>query len=338
MNRRTPLPDGDERRRTRGRRLTDRQSAILELVASGMKNRAIAHELGISEQAVKEHVSALLLLLAAPNRAALGDVAATRRFLGGAMIDPEWLRFIFQAAPIHVAVLKGPDHVFVAANDAYQAASEGRELIGRRYRDVFPEREQIIRALDDVHASGARSVESAVPRRFARGDTGGADDGHVTSVLQPVPAGDGTVAGVVVFSIDVAEAERARKQLRELEAEELAILDQLPSGVIVVDREGRVLKVNQAGRRILSGANTEGNVWDVVMFHEPATGRELPREERPLMRALRGERVPDTELLAVIGTTGEQVAIRASAAPILDADGGVRAALAIFTPVPRQPN
>src|SRR5206468_2696053 len=74
----TQLPDGAERRRTRGRRLTDRQTAVLELVANGLGNKEIAHELGISEQAIKEHVSALLRRLEANNRAALADVAVIR--------------------------------------------------------------------------------------------------------------------------------------------------------------------------------------------------------------------------------------------------------------------
>lgn len=329
--------NGPERRLLRGRRLTDRQTAILEMVSDGLGNKAIASLLGISEQAVKEHVSTLLRLLAAPNRAALGDAAATRRFVGTADIDPDWLRFLFQEAPLRVAVFTGPDLVFVAANKAYQAASGDRALIGRRYRDVFPERGESLALLGRVYATGERSVGVDLPRRFRRAESAVEEDGYVTAVVEPLPGGDGATSGVAVFSMDVTDVVRARRQLRELEAEELAILDQLPSGVIVVDREGYVLKVNQAARQILPHANTSGTAWDLMGLRELATERELPREERPLMRALHGERVPDTELVAIIGTTGQRVAIRASAAPLLDTDGGVRAALVIFTPTARQP-
>src|SRR5713226_8693782 len=106
-------PPGRERRNTRGRRLTDRQTAVLELVATGLGNKEIGHELGISEQAVKEHVSNLLRLLAAPNRAALGDAAATLRMVGTTDVAPEWLGLLFLRAPLMIALLEGPEHRFI---------------------------------------------------------------------------------------------------------------------------------------------------------------------------------------------------------------------------------
>ena len=162
-----------------GRRLTDRQSAILELVASGMANKEIAFELGISEQAVKEQVSTLLHHLGAANRAALGEVAATRRFLGTFSIDPEWLRFLFQEAPIPMAVVAGPDHRFVAFNRAYETATGAQELLGRRCSEVLPAGSPLLPRLDHVYATGVRSV------------------GEV--VLEPLPAPDGTTSGIAIF-------------------------------------------------------------------------------------------------------------------------------------------
>src|SRR2546428_1901844 len=79
-----------ERRRPPGRRLTDRQTAVLELVSEGLENKEIGHRLGISEQAVKEHVSNLLRLLSAPNRAALADAAAMLRGVGSTHLASEW--------------------------------------------------------------------------------------------------------------------------------------------------------------------------------------------------------------------------------------------------------
>lgn len=330
--------DGRDRRRSRGRRLTDRQAAILELVSDGLANKEIARQLGISEQAVKEHVSALLRILAAPNRAALGDAAATRRFTGTTDLEPDWLRFLFQQAPIHVAVLAGPDHVFVAVNEAYQAASGGRPLIGRRYVDAFPERTVSAGLIHRAFVTEERQIRADMPRRFTRAGSTIEEDGYVTAVIEPLPATDDSVAGVVIFSIDVTEAVRARMQLREIEAEELAILDHLPIGVIVADRTGRVFKMNQEGRQILPEADPGGMIWDLMLLRDPVTGRELPREEQPVMRALRGEGVPDTELVAVIRTSGQQVFIRVSAAPLAGADGSVRAALVMFGLSTRQPS
>jgi DNA-binding NarL/FixJ family response regulator len=49
---------------------------VLAFVADGLPNKLIAHVLGVTEQTVKRHVSALLLLFNAPNRAGLVRRAA----------------------------------------------------------------------------------------------------------------------------------------------------------------------------------------------------------------------------------------------------------------------
>ena len=50
--------------------LTPRERDVLELVAAGMRNHAIADRLGLSEKTVRNHVSAVLLKLQVPDRTA----------------------------------------------------------------------------------------------------------------------------------------------------------------------------------------------------------------------------------------------------------------------------
>jgi PAS domain-containing protein len=323
-----------ERRRTPGRRLTDRQTAILELVATGLENKEIAHRLGISEQAVKEHVSTLLRLLAAPNRAALGDAAATRRFVGTSVIDPEWMRFLFQESPILVAILMGPDHRFVAVNDAYREAIGGRDVTGLAYREAFPDQGGSVALLDEAYRTGERVVRTDLERRFVRA-AGVEEPGFVTVMLQPLPSAEGGLAGIAVFSVDVTESVHARARVRQLETEQLAILDQLPMGVVVVDGEGKIVRINDAGRKIVpyDGAITRPS--DLFGLRDPATGAEVSERSRPLGRALLGERSPETEYLGIAVATGERMRLRVSAAPLFDSAGAVRGAVAVFAKIPR---
>jgi DNA-binding NarL/FixJ family response regulator len=51
--------------------LTPRQTSVLNLVGEGRANKEIAYSLGISESRVKQHVSRLMQLFHAGNRAAL---------------------------------------------------------------------------------------------------------------------------------------------------------------------------------------------------------------------------------------------------------------------------
>lgn len=49
--------------------LTERENEVLQLLAQGLANKQIAHELGISEHTVKFHVSSIYAKLGATNRA-----------------------------------------------------------------------------------------------------------------------------------------------------------------------------------------------------------------------------------------------------------------------------
>jgi DNA-binding NarL/FixJ family response regulator len=62
-------------------KLTARETEVLELLAEGLPNRAIADRLGISEQTVKFHVSSISGKLGAANR-----TDAVRRGVRGGLI------------------------------------------------------------------------------------------------------------------------------------------------------------------------------------------------------------------------------------------------------------
>jgi DNA-binding NarL/FixJ family response regulator len=61
-------PDHDNRHEPAAEPLTPREMAVLELLAEGLPNKAIAARLGISDQTVKFHIAALSGKLGAANR------------------------------------------------------------------------------------------------------------------------------------------------------------------------------------------------------------------------------------------------------------------------------
>jgi PAS domain S-box-containing protein len=329
-------PPGRERRHTRGRRLTDRQTAVLELVAAGLGNKEIAHELGISEQAVKEHVSNLLRLLAAPNRAALGEAAAMLQFVGTADLGNEWLSLLFLRAPLLIALLEGADHRFISVNEAYRRAAGTRELLGRTFREAYPDLDEtgIVTLLDESYRAGEPRSSAALSATWYRDPPDAMARGFLTTFVQPMRQADGTVGGVVLFALDVTDEVEARNAARDLSVERDAILEQLPSGVVTVDVEGRVSTINAMGRRILGvGDEAIGQyAWEALTFIDPRTGQPVPSYERPLRRALRGEAQGPSEFRGLVTATGTTIEMRVSAAPLFGADGKVRGAVAVFTP------
>src|SRR2546428_9966521 len=234
-------------------RLTSRQSQVLDRVIRGRENKQIAKELGVSEQAVKEHVSLLLQRFGVPKRAALAEAGTQRMITGHQAIEPAWLQYIFSEAPVMLAMLRGPDHVVEIANEAFRRACAGREFLGRRIRDVFPEiSSEMLAMYDEVYASGTPAVRHEMPAKFLR--NGMPELGFGSFIFQPLRGDDTRVNGVMVFCLDVTEQVRARERLADLTAEHLAVLDQIESSVLVFNIDGRLVKINEAARVLVGTA------------------------------------------------------------------------------------
>ena len=314
----------------RGRRLTDKQTLVLELVSEGLENKEIGHRMGLSEQAVKEHVSTLLHRLAVRNRAALAEIATELKIVGTTDLDPEWLNYIFKRSPVMTAIVRGPDHVFVAVNAAYADASGTTEgLIGRSFRDVFPA--GAIKVLDEVYATGKSQLLHNFRGRWGRQPD--EEDGYAEVTLQPLPGPEG-VAGISILAVDMTDAVRARQQLAELSEEELAMLDLIPSAIIVLDRLGAIVKVNRAARALLGDgpfAAVSSASAKRYQLRDPATGHERPSVDETLVRALAGETFRDLRIRMFLPARGRDASLRIDAEPLRAPDGAVRAVVAALT-------
>jgi PAS domain S-box-containing protein len=319
-----------ERRQIRGRRLTDKQTLVLEFVAEGLENKEIAHRMGLSEQAVKEHVSALLHRLAVRNRAALAEIATEIKIAGTMQLRPEWLSYIYQQSPVASAVVRGPDHIYVSANDAYRRASGVEELVGLRMIDVFPQANPNAMALlAEAMATGQAKVAHEMPGHWIR--DGKMDEGYVDVVFQPLPGTDGAIT---ISGVDVTEQVRARQNLAELSAEQLALLDLVPNGIVVIDRTGAVVKVNRAAQALLGDGpipNVTSGDMKSYRVRDAMTGRDL-FPEQVLARALVGD-VRDLRVRLFFPVLGREASLRIDATPLRSPDGTVRAVVTSITEV-----
>lgn len=120
-------------------RLTPRERDVLAGVLSGKENRVIADHLGVSEQSVKEHVSALLDKFNVNNRAGLTEAALRLEFTGSLSVDRNWAKQFFRGSEVLISVLRGPELRFETVNDSYRSAVGDRPLIGRTIHEAFPE-------------------------------------------------------------------------------------------------------------------------------------------------------------------------------------------------------
>lgn len=182
---------------TRGRepgQLTDRQIEVRDLVVEGLNNAEIADRLGISRQAVKQHVSRLLAKYAVSNRTAFARRSIVERALDRR--DQE-LQALFEHAPVMAAITRGRHHVLEYANRPLLERVGGDAVVGRRARQVRPDigGQGLYRMLDAVFATGELRAACLLVAKAERGG-----ERHVIDfVAYPLRGADDQVERIMVL-------------------------------------------------------------------------------------------------------------------------------------------
>ncbi len=117
------------------------------------------------------------------------------------------LRDLFAQAPSFMAVLEGPDHRFVLANETYQEIFGPRPLIGRSLLEAFPEIEGqgVVAILDKVRATGTAFRATANLVLIRRPGAAQSEKRYFDVVYQPIPDADGSTGGIFVQGVDISE-------------------------------------------------------------------------------------------------------------------------------------
>jgi DNA-binding CsgD family transcriptional regulator len=202
--------------------LTPRQREVVQRVARGLANKEIANELGISERAIKGHISDLLQKFDVANRAGLIASVMTAEGLGlprdvarpglphslGDALAPADIA-AYESAPIMVAVTLGPKHryAFVNVMSARVAGRATASLIGKTLREAYPDIDAGYEsALDAVYATGVPWAASRAPARFPHED-GTYRDVLLHLMFAPIRDRAGSIVGILHIGSEVEEEE-----------------------------------------------------------------------------------------------------------------------------------
>jgi signal transduction histidine kinase/CheY-like chemotaxis protein/PAS domain-containing protein len=136
----------------------------------------------------------------------------------GAAAQP--LERAFGEAPVAIAVWRGPDHVYEFANPYYLRVFGRSDVIGRKVRDVFPERELadsgLWERLDSVYRTGEPFAVDEYVVEFDRRGTGARETAIFSFTLSPTRDAEGRIAGVTAVAIEQTSVVLARRQAETL--------------------------------------------------------------------------------------------------------------------------
>ncbi len=270
------------------------------------------------------------LVSARPVRdAAGGTMAAVSTFsdIEESLKSQELLREIVNDVPTMIAVLRAPGFVYELVNPAFEQIAPGREILGRRFQDVWPEiQESLLPILENVIATGQafRAVDQAL--RIQRHPGAPPEDSFFTYSWIPMLGPDGKPDRVLTVANETTAAVRQERKLAEALARIQAIIDNMTEGLIIADADGNVLSMNPAAVRLhgLPGGNATRNIRDFTEFtvHE-LDGRPVPIDQWPLARVLRGETLSHCELRVTDTAQGRDWIATYGGSPVRDENGQI---------------
>src|SRR3954463_1841748 len=162
-------------------------------------------------------ILAFLNVAAETTQRVLSD-RATRAARAAAERAEDRLRSVFTQAPAFLAVLRGKDHVFEFANDAYLTLVGNRDIIGKPVKEALPEvhGQGFFELLDEVYETGKPFIGRETAVLLQRSPSHPPEQLYLDFVYQPLIEGDGERVGIVAHGSNVTEAVEARREVERL--------------------------------------------------------------------------------------------------------------------------
>ncbi len=145
----------------------------------------------------------------------IDDVTTEREAEAALRASEARLRDVFEQAPVAVAVLTGPEHVYTVVSPRYaESPGTGRPLLGRTVRDAFPEVADtgLIDTMDHVYATGEPFV-AAERQVFVDGPDGAREERFYNVGYQALRDAGGRVYALASVTYDITEQVLARREV-----------------------------------------------------------------------------------------------------------------------------
>ncbi len=135
--------------------------------------------------------------------------------------NADLLHKLFLEVPAFVALLRAPDQQYVLVNPSYRRLYGNRKMVGKTLREAHPELEAkgFLGRMDKVFKTGKSFIGKEVRATVDRSDSKEATEGYFNLVYQPLLDVHGDVEAVLIFSVEVTELVKARKNMKLINEE-----------------------------------------------------------------------------------------------------------------------
>lgn len=231
------------------------------------------------------------------------------------------LHDLFMQSPVAISVLKGPDHRYELANDRYLEMVNKKGIVGRPIGDVFPEivGTPLMTLFDSVYKTGEPFSTDEYATALERG--GVLEDCFFKFNLVPIREDD-AIIGMMATAVEITDQVNARREAEESRRLLEAVVEQMPTGVLVADAKTKDF--------LLANPAVEGLFGPIRAAKDPTASTHHP--DAPLSRALSGEVVRDVERRS-FGADGTEHFFLASASPVYGEGEELIAAVAAFSDI-----
>ena len=146
----------------------------------------------------------------------------------------------FQDLPAVFAIVKGPLHTHEMANALYNEVSEQRGVLGKDFREAFPELagQGIYEQLDEVYQSGKMFVGKEMPIALKRG-TNDIQKRFYNFIFQPIKDAANRTEGILLFGHDITELVESRVKVEEAEQRSRLAIEAANIGTFDWDLENK---------------------------------------------------------------------------------------------------
>jgi PAS domain S-box-containing protein len=247
-------------------------------------------------------------------------------------LEAQLLSVAFALSPIGMAFIE-PSLCLRAASEEWgrQVGQPLSELIGQPLPRIFPGwDERVAGVFLRVRDTGRSASAEALPFRAHQPERGAT---YWDVTVSPVVEADNVFRGWLLTQSEVTRHEEVRRRATELDAIIAAISD----GLIIFGPDGEIVRMNHAAETILGISRAEGQRMApgelVAALHVAgADGQQLPPDDPPHARALRGETVVGCRL-AVHRRDGAWADLLTTSSPVRDEQGQITGAVSSFVDI-----